>query len=111
MKGADNASYWQGVWQCVGTDSGTVFPEVDLSEGEWVDYDEKVMCSRILTYYYTHPHQYRLLYLLAFPPSRASGAGRSGRKRVMYSTNIQASGISGTNLRCASLPQASLSGV
>jgi hypothetical protein len=34
--------YHQGVWKCVGVDSGTLFREVDLSEGEWVDYDEKV---------------------------------------------------------------------
>jgi hypothetical protein len=26
----------------VGLESGTQFPEVDLIEGEWVDYDEKV---------------------------------------------------------------------
>lgn len=32
----------QGTWKCVGAESGTAFPEVDLSEGEWVDYDEKV---------------------------------------------------------------------
>ncbi|KAI9060576.1 DUF866-domain-containing protein [Trametes sanguinea] len=31
----------RGIWKCVGVDSGTVFPEVDLEEGEWVDYDEK----------------------------------------------------------------------
>jgi len=30
-----------GIWRCAGLDSGTQFPEVDLSEGEWVDYDEK----------------------------------------------------------------------
>ncbi|KAM6498022.1 hypothetical protein JOM56_005970 [Amanita muscaria] len=30
----------KGVWKCAGT-SGTVFPDVDLSEGEWTDYDEK----------------------------------------------------------------------
>jgi len=30
-----------GIWKCVGVDSGTLFREVDLSEGEWVDYDEK----------------------------------------------------------------------
>ena len=29
-------------WKCVGVESGTVFPEVELEEGEWVDYDEKV---------------------------------------------------------------------
>jgi hypothetical protein len=32
----------QGIWKCVGAESGTVFSEVDLSEGEWTDYDEKV---------------------------------------------------------------------
>jgi len=31
----------QGIWQCVGKESRTSFPEVDLSEGEWTDYDEK----------------------------------------------------------------------
>jgi len=32
----------QGIWKCKGTESGTVFDEVDLGgEGEWVDYDEK----------------------------------------------------------------------
>ena len=30
------------MWKCVGAESGTVFPDVDLEEGEWVDYDEKV---------------------------------------------------------------------
>jgi len=31
----------RGVWKCVGAESGTKFPEVDLEEGEWNDYDEK----------------------------------------------------------------------
>ncbi|OJT10102.1 UPF0587 protein [Trametes pubescens] len=31
----------RGIWKCVGAESGTVFSEVDLEEGEWVDYDEK----------------------------------------------------------------------
>lgn len=31
----------QGIWKCKGAESETVFDEVDLSEGEWVDYDEK----------------------------------------------------------------------
>lgn len=35
----------QGIWKCSGIDSGTPFLEVDLSEGEWVDYDEKVCCT------------------------------------------------------------------
>ena len=36
----------QGIWKCVGIDSGTVFPEVDLEDGDWVDYDEKVRHTR-----------------------------------------------------------------
>lgn len=31
----------RGIWKCSGAESGTVFSEVDLSEGEWTDYDEK----------------------------------------------------------------------
>lgn len=31
----------RGTWKCEGAESGTKFPEVDLTEGEWVDYDEK----------------------------------------------------------------------
>ncbi|RDX50454.1 DUF866-domain-containing protein [Polyporus arcularius HHB13444] len=31
----------KGIWKCVGTESGTPFTDVDLEEGEWVDYDEK----------------------------------------------------------------------
>jgi len=31
----------KGIWKCVGTDSGTAFTEVNLEEGDWVDYDEK----------------------------------------------------------------------
>ncbi|KAJ7293491.1 hypothetical protein C8J57DRAFT_1269168 [Mycena rebaudengoi] len=30
----------RGIWKCIGT-KGTVFPDVDLEEGEWNDYDEK----------------------------------------------------------------------
>lgn len=30
----------QGTWKCVGS-NGTKFDDVDLGEGEWVDYDEK----------------------------------------------------------------------
>ena len=33
----------QGLWQCVGVETKTPFSEVDLSEGEWTDYDEKVL--------------------------------------------------------------------
>lgn len=31
----------RGIWKCEGVEKGTKFPEVDLAEGEWVDYDEK----------------------------------------------------------------------
>ncbi|KAK7468804.1 hypothetical protein VKT23_003305 [Stygiomarasmius scandens] len=31
----------QGIWKCVGAESGTPFTDVDLSESEWTDYDEK----------------------------------------------------------------------
>ncbi|KZS96119.1 DUF866-domain-containing protein [Sistotremastrum niveocremeum HHB9708] len=30
-----------GFWQCAGTESGTVFSDIDLGEGEWTEYDEK----------------------------------------------------------------------
>lgn len=29
------------MWKCKGTESRTPFGDVDLEEGEWVDYDEK----------------------------------------------------------------------
>ncbi|KXN83657.1 hypothetical protein AN958_01223, partial [Leucoagaricus sp. SymC.cos] len=32
--------YPQGIWKCVGL-TGTKFDKVDLTEGEWFDYDEK----------------------------------------------------------------------
>lgn len=31
-----------GEWFCRGTESGTNFSDLDLSEGDWYDYDEKV---------------------------------------------------------------------
>jgi hypothetical protein len=31
----------QGEWQAVGTETGTKFAEIDLTDGEWFDYDEK----------------------------------------------------------------------
>jgi len=31
----------KGTWKCVGVESGTVFDDVELTEGEWIDYDEK----------------------------------------------------------------------
>lgn len=33
--------YKQGEWEAQGTDSSTPFTAIDLSEGEWYDYDEK----------------------------------------------------------------------
>ena len=29
-------------WKAKGAESNTVFEEIDLTDGEWVDYDEKV---------------------------------------------------------------------
>ncbi|KAH7104305.1 DUF866-domain-containing protein [Auriculariales sp. MPI-PUGE-AT-0066] len=31
----------RGNWKCTGVEKGTKFAEVDLTEGEWTDYDEK----------------------------------------------------------------------
>ncbi|ETW87391.1 hypothetical protein HETIRDRAFT_121782 [Heterobasidion irregulare TC 32-1] len=31
----------RGTWKCKGIESGTPFTDVELEEGEWVDYDEK----------------------------------------------------------------------
>ena len=35
--------HWQhqGEWEAIGIESGTKFTTIDLSEGEWFDYDEK----------------------------------------------------------------------
>ena len=30
-----------GNWKATGLESGTKFAEIDLTEGEWFDYDEK----------------------------------------------------------------------
>jgi hypothetical protein len=65
----------QGVWKCVGVDSGTVFDEVDLSE-EWTDYDEKVSrlpSSRFLC---------EASWLTAFSGSAAGGCLPRGRRVV-----------------------------
>jgi len=35
------ADLFQGEWQANGFESTTVFPNIDLQEGEWFDYDEK----------------------------------------------------------------------
>ncbi|PAV22358.1 hypothetical protein PNOK_0231500 [Pyrrhoderma noxium] len=31
----------RGIWKCKGLESNTLFTDVDLTEGEWTDYDEK----------------------------------------------------------------------
>lgn len=31
----------KGEWEATGIDSGTKFTGIDLSDGEWFDYDEK----------------------------------------------------------------------
>ena len=33
--------FQKGAWQAKGTESGTKFADIDLTEGEWYDYDEK----------------------------------------------------------------------
>lgn len=32
---------FQGTWLADGIDSGTKFTDIDLTDGEWYDYDEK----------------------------------------------------------------------
>jgi len=44
-------SQLKGTWKCVGVGSGTVFDDVDLTEGEWTDYDEKVSRSHSGPYF------------------------------------------------------------
>ena len=44
----------QGIWKCVGT-TGTKFPEVDLIDKEWNDYDEKVRIDH--SPMYQNPHE------------------------------------------------------
>jgi hypothetical protein len=34
-------SFWQGEFEATGLESGTKFTAIDLSDGEWFDYDEK----------------------------------------------------------------------
>ena len=31
----------QGAWKATGVESGTKFSDIDLTEGDWYDYDEK----------------------------------------------------------------------
>lgn len=35
------ASLDKGSWMAEGSESGTKFTDIDLTEGEWFDYDEK----------------------------------------------------------------------
>ena len=36
----------EGTWKCVGS-SGTPFTEVEFTDGEWTDYDEKASGKRL----------------------------------------------------------------
>lgn len=36
----------EGIWKCVGS-SGTVFSEVEFTDGEWIDYDVKASRKRL----------------------------------------------------------------
>uniref|UniRef100_A0A0M3JBP1 UPF0587 protein (inferred by orthology to a C. elegans protein) n=1 Tax=Anisakis simplex TaxID=6269 RepID=A0A0M3JBP1_ANISI len=36
-------------WKAVGTESGTPFDDIDLSEKEWADYDEKASAATEIT--------------------------------------------------------------
>lgn len=75
--------YWaQGIWKCVGVESGTPF-EADLEEeSEWVDYDEKVYCQ-----YVKIPDSAQLLfrrrYLSVCPRSRLNGQEHSGSQQTL----------------------------
>lgn len=40
-KHGKDADHIQGEWEAKGVESGTLFTGIDLSEGEWFDYDEK----------------------------------------------------------------------
>lgn len=71
----------QGVWKCIGAESGTVFSEVDLDEGEWVDYDEKVCHTFNLLYLYLNIWRSRHNQLVS-RISKASGREHSNRKSV-----------------------------
>ena len=64
----------QGIWKCVGADSGTVFTDVDLEEGEWVDYDEKVSFPP-RQYFLLSTRHFRQPFLSVSPTSRANGPG------------------------------------
>ena len=69
-------TYQQGTWKCVGVESGSPF-ELDLSEGEWVDYDEKVRVSQFDIYPSTKPR--RLCIQAAQPVSVMEIEGRWSR--------------------------------
>ena len=50
------AQLYQGKWKAVGAESGTRFDEIDLSEGEWYDYDEKVQPFDPVQQFRHEPH-------------------------------------------------------
>ncbi|KAH8102544.1 DUF866-domain-containing protein, partial [Cristinia sonorae] len=47
----------RGTWKCVGAESGTVFSEIEIEDGEWVDYDEKVRQYLSTTWLRSHYSQ------------------------------------------------------
>lgn len=62
----------------MGLESGMKFNEVDLEEGEWVDYDEKVRHGTTYVASLTHSDRtYRLASLLEYLKLKVSGRGRS----------------------------------
>ena len=40
-EGGGHTDNLQGDWNAVGAESGTKFTGIDLTDGEWFDYDEK----------------------------------------------------------------------
>lgn len=67
-------SIFQGIWKCVGT-KGTTFSEVDLSEEEWTDYDEKVVLLRVTNKLRVLINYSRPLFQLEFRSLVAPGLG------------------------------------
>jgi hypothetical protein len=41
ISGTEDADDEKGDWKAVGAETGTKFSGIDLTEGEWFDYDEK----------------------------------------------------------------------
>lgn len=72
----------RGIWKCIGT-KGTVFPDVDLEEGEWNDYDEKVGPQHDFLACHVQFVLCRLPFLWVFPISKVDGRRRSGVIRAL----------------------------